>query len=74
MLVPLCMVHSPPGIAERMSEPGAATSGFNRSETGAGPADENDETSPGGPVLPVVTDPTAIAAAALAGDPTEPSR
>jgi hypothetical protein len=73
MLVPLRKVNCPPGVDDRISEPGAATSGFNVSEIGAGPADENDETAPAGPVRPVVTEPTAIAEPALAGDPTVPS-
>src|SRR5215207_43168 len=73
MLVPLSSDHSPLGTEERIDEPGAATSGLSRSETGVGPADENDEIVPAGSVRPFETEATLIADAALAGELTEPS-
>ena len=73
MLVPLSTDQSSSGVDERIDEPGAATSGLSRSETGVGPADENDEIEPAGSSRPFATDATAIAEAALAGEPTEPS-
>ncbi len=72
MLVPLRNVNWPPGVEERISDPGAAMSGFSVSEIGDGPADENDDTCPAGPVRPVVTAPTAIASRAVPGEPTVP--
>ena len=47
MLVPLKddQVPSRAGTDERISTPGALTSGFSRSDTGVGPADENSASS-----------------------------
>ena len=73
MLVPLSSDHEPSGVDERIDEPGAATSGLSRSESGVGPADENDEIEPAGSERPFETEATLIADAALAGEPTEPS-
>ena len=44
MLVPSNESHKPSrrGTEERMETPGAETSGFNRSEYGVGPAEENE--------------------------------
>ena len=70
MLVPLRSAQSPPGAAERMSEPGAATSGFSRSDTGVGPPDEYSATVPGSSRFS--TAPTVIADATLPGELTEP--
>jgi hypothetical protein len=39
MLVPETEAH-PPGTEERTATPGAATSGFKRSESGDGPTEE----------------------------------
>ena len=74
MLVPLSSDHEASGVDERIDEPGAAMSGLSRSESGVGPADENDEIDPAGSERPVETEATLIAVAALAGEPTEPRR
>ena len=70
MLVPLNLAHSPAraGTDERICVPGAATSGFRRSDRGVGPIDENPATSERLAVAP-----TVIALAALPGEPTEPA-
>ena len=71
MLVPLkpAQVPSRAGTDERISTPGALTSGFSCSETGVGPAEENSarEGRRSG-----VTAATVIARAALPGDVIEP--
>ena len=74
MLVPEKRVQVPSlaGTDERISDPGAATSGFIRSDTGVGPADENSETTSARPDCVVVTEPTVIAFAVVPGEPTEP--
>ena len=61
MLVPDSVVYCAPGAAERMFTPGALTSGFSWSESGVGPLEENEATTPGGPSRVVVTAPTVIA-------------
>jgi hypothetical protein len=75
MLVPESCVHVPSrvGTDDRMLTPGAATSGFSRSDSGVGPPDENEATTSARPDSLVVTAPTEIALAALPGEPTEPS-
>src|SRR5688572_18415776 len=70
MLVPLKSVHNvgpSPGTEERMAKPGATTSGFRRSDSGVGPADENAATSRASSDAP-----TAIARSDDAGERTEP--
>ena len=71
MLVP-DNTPQPPGIDERMPTPGAATSGFKRSESGVGPDDEKSAITPAEPLLAVVTAPTVIAIAEEPGDVSEP--
>src|SRR5215471_7738415 len=72
MLVPES-VPQPPGTDDSTSVPGAETSGFRRSESGVGPADEKYATTFGGASLTVVTAPTVIALALVPGDDTEPA-
>ncbi len=69
MLVPLSRPQVPwvGGSDERMSTPGAATSGFICSETGVGPADEKSAMR-----LFASTAATVIAPAAFPGESTEP--
>jgi len=69
MLVPLSVPQVPwlAGRDERTDTPGAVTSGFMRSETAVGPAEEKSATSPS-----EVAAATVIAAGALPGDATEP--
>ena len=69
MLVPLNDAHVPSrsGTEERIEAPGAETSGFMRSDKAAGPEDENDAIEPD-----FVVAATAIAFAAVAGEPIEP--
>ena len=74
MLVPSRAPNVRVGSEDTTSTPGAATSGFGRSETDVGPADENDATTSGRvPSPPSVEAATVIAAGAFAGEPTEPS-
>ena len=71
MLVPEIDVQ-PPGTDERTSTPGAATSGFMRSDIGDGPTDEKSAwTRP--PSSPSSTAPTVIARAEFPGEPTDPA-
>ena len=69
MLVPLSVCHWPRrlGAADRISTPGAETSGFKRSDSGVGPAEEK----PASCRLTVVAA-TVIADAAEPGDETDP--
>src|SRR2546430_5375297 len=73
MLVPLqsCADHWFPGSDERMSTPGAVTSGFICSDVGVGPLDENPAIMSAGPESPSVEAATVIAAGAVPGEPTE---
>ena len=68
MLVPLqlCGDHVPSlgGSDERMSTPGAVTSGFIWSEIGVGPADEKPAITSAGPLSPSVDAATVIASLA----------
>ena len=75
MLVPENRLQEPSraGTDERISDPGAATSGFIRSDTGVGPADEKLETTSARPDWVVVTEATVMAFAVLPGEPTDPS-
>ncbi len=68
MLVPEEIPH-PPGCEERIDVPGATTSGFRRSESGVGPADEKLAIAG---VEPDVVAPTVIASLELPGEPSEP--
>ena len=73
MLVPSHACQRFDGTEERTSTPGAVTSGFGRSETGVGPADEKEATTSGRvPPAPTVDAAVVIAAGALAGEPIEP--
>src|SRR5262249_31943005 len=74
MLVPLqsCADHWSSGRDERMSTPGAVTSGFIKSEIGVGPADEKPAIWSAGPLSPSVDAATLIAFVAVAGDPIDP--
>jgi hypothetical protein len=47
MLVPSSLSHPFGGIEERMLMPGAVTSGLSKSETGVGPAEENQAATSG---------------------------
>ena len=69
MLVPLNDAHVPSrsGTEDRIDAPGAETAGFIRSDKAAGPEDENDAIEPD-----FVVAATAIACAAVAGEPIEP--
>ena len=69
MLVPLNDAHVPSrsGTEERIDAPGAETAGFMRSDKAEGPEDENDAIEPD-----FVVAATAIARAAVAGEPIEP--
>jgi hypothetical protein len=71
MLVPLndAQVPSRAGTEDRISTPGAATSGLSCSDRGVGPADENDASSGR---RSGVTAATVIARAALPGEVIEP--
>ena len=71
MLVPESCPQ-PPGRDDVIETPGAATSGFSRRETGAGPTDEKSARTPGGPSPPRgVTAPTVIAPADVPGETIE---
>ena len=74
MLVPLqsCADHVFRGSDERMSTPGASTSGFIWSDTGVGPLEEKLAISSAGPSSPSVDAATVIASGAVPGEPTEP--
>ena len=69
MLVPdrLPQLPSRTGSDERIPTPGADTSGFRRSDTGVGPAEEKPAIRP-----VTVAAPAVIAASADAGDEIEP--
>ena len=71
MLVPENSAQPPPATDERTPTPGAATSGFRRSEIVVGPTDEKSACSLFVPVIS--TAPTAIARSELAGEDTEPA-
>ena len=75
MLVPEKRVQVPSlsGTDERMFDPGAATSGLSRSDSGVGPPDENPETTSARPDSAVVTAPAVIAFAVVPGELIEPS-
>src|SRR3954452_20082734 len=69
MLVPENVFHvpSPVGTDERMSAPGAVTSGFISADTGVGPREEKEA------ITPVLLDAaTVIADGAFPAEPTEP--
>ena len=72
ILVPLSSVHWSFGKDESTSTPGAVTSGFNWSERGVGPVDENGAIASAGPSVPMVDAATAIACGAVAGELTPP--
>src|SRR5258708_39961626 len=74
MLVPLqsCADQVLCGSDERMSTPGAVTSGLSCSETGVGPVDEKLAITSAGPLSPSVDAPTVIACCAFAGELIEP--
>ena len=71
MLVPEEDVQ-PPGTEERMSTPGAETSGFARSDMAVGPTDENSARTASCGASAISTAATVIARAELPGDDTEP--
>ena len=73
MLVPESDDHAPPGTDERMSTPGAATSGFSCSESAVGPTEEKSAwiALVGAPWTSTAA--TAIAASADAGEETDPA-
>ena len=73
MLVPSSSSNASGGTEERTSTPGAVASGFGRSDTGVGPADENQAMASGRVLLPPRVEAAAvIAAGAFAGEPIEP--
>src|SRR4051812_10727163 len=72
MLVPLNPAHVPSraGTEDRISTPGAATSGLSWSDTGVGPAEEKDARTG---LRSGVTAATVIARGALPGEVMEPA-
>ena len=73
MLVPESSAQPPPETDERTSTPGAATSGFRRSEIVVGPTEEKSACVLFAGLPLISTAPTAIARSELAGDDTEPA-
>jgi hypothetical protein len=71
MLVPDSSSQPPPEIDDRTSTPGAATSGFSRSEIVVGPTLEKSAWIRRAPL--VSTAPTVIASSAFPGELTEPA-
>ena len=71
MLVPENSAQPPPETDDSTLTPGAATSGFRRSEIVVGPTEEKSACSLFVPVIS--TAPTAIAPSELAGEDTEPA-
>jgi hypothetical protein len=71
MLVPENAAHPSPGVAETIPTPGAATSGFRRSETAVGPTEENSAWTLADRVSS--TAPTVIAREEFPGDETDPA-
>src|SRR3954449_9103583 len=74
MLVPLqsWFDHWLWGSDERMSTPGAVTSGFICSEVGVGPLEEKPAMTSAGPESPSVDAAAVVGLAAVPGEPTEP--